>query len=140
MTEFIVEQVKWRDRESYLRDIRTIVFIEEQRVPVEMEWDEFDETCVHVLVKSRGSYIATGRLLDSGQIGRMAVLKAYRNRGVGSKVLDEILSIAKSMSMKKIFLNSQINVVDFYKKFDFVVEGDVFDDAGIPHRKMTKVF
>ncbi|HIF50158.1 MAG TPA: GNAT family N-acetyltransferase, partial [Thiotrichaceae bacterium] len=88
MTELdvIVEQVKWQDRDSPLRHIRTIVFIEEQKVPVEMEWDEFDETCVHVIAKIEGDFIATGRLLDSGQIGRMAVLKPHRNMGVGSKI------------------------------------------------------
>jgi len=140
MTELglIIEQVNWRDSESHLRHIRTVVFIEEQNVPVVMEWDEFDESCVHVLVEAEGRYIATGRLLTSGQIGRMAVLKPYRNRGVGSKVLDKILSIAESMEMKTIFLNSQIKAVNFYKKFGFVEEGDIFDDAGILHLKMRK--
>lgn len=138
MTEIMVDQVKWHEKESHLRHIRTIVFIEEQNVPVEMEWDEFDETCAHVLVNMNSDYIATGRLLDTGQIGRMAVLKSYRNRGVGSKILERLLSIAKTMGLKTVFLNSQIDAVKFYKKFDFIEEGSIFDDAGIPHRKMKK--
>ncbi len=141
MTELdvIVEQVKWQDRDSPLRHIRTIVFIEEQKVPVEMEWDEFDETCVHVIAKIEGEFIATGRLLDSGQIGRMAVLKPHRNMGVGSKILEELLLIAESMRMETVFLNAQIDALEFYQKFGFIEVSGIFDDAGIPHRKMTKV-
>lgn len=112
--------------------------IEEQKVPEDMEWDEFDESCVHVFAETNNSFMATARLLDTGQIGRMAVLKAYRNNGVGSMILEKILSIAKSMSMKTVFLNSQIDAVDFYKKFGFVEVGGIFDDAGIPYRKMHK--
>jgi predicted GNAT family N-acyltransferase len=105
-----------------------------------MEWDEYDETCIHVLAFSNGEPIATGRILDTGQIGRMAVLKEYRNKRVGTKMLEEILDVAVSKNMKMVFLNSQIDAINFYKKFGFVEEGGVFDDAGIPHLKMTKVF
>ena len=138
--KFTVDQVTWQDRESHLRDIRTAVFIEEQNVPVEMEWDEFDEGCVHVVAVIEGDTIATGRLLETGQIGRMAVLKPYRKTGVGSEIIEKILTIAKSMNMKTVFLHSQVNAVNFYKKFGFKEEGPVFDDAGIPHRKMQKIF
>ncbi len=139
MIDCIVEQVKWNEMESHLRHIRTIVFIEEQNVPEEMEWDEYDETCIHVVAKINNEFVATGRLLETGQIGRMAVLKSHRQSGIGSKILENILSIAESKNMKSVFLNSQIDAVDFYKKFGFEEEGDVFDDAGIPHRKMNKL-
>lgn len=125
--------------ECHLRDIRTIVFIEEQHVPESMEWDEYDETCVHVIVEINGNYVATGRLLETGQIGRMAVLKQNRQSGIGSKILEKLLSIAESKKMKTVFLHSQVDAVGFYKKFGFEEEGDVFDDAGIPHLKMTRV-
>ena len=134
-----VEQVKWQNMETHLRRIRTIVFIEEQNVPEEMEWDEYDETCMHVIVGMNGEYIATGRLLETGQIGRMAVLKSYRKMGIGSKILEKLLSIAESMGMKTIFLNAQLDAIGFYRKYGFEEEGDIFDDAGIPHRKMGKV-
>ena len=64
-----VKQVKWQDEESHLRHIRTTVFIEEQQVPEDMEWDEYDKTCVHVLATINNKPIATGRLLETGQIG-----------------------------------------------------------------------
>jgi predicted GNAT family N-acyltransferase len=137
--EYKIEQVKWQDRESHLRHIRTLVFIEEQNVPEDMEWDECDETCIHIIVEKDNEYIATGRLLETGQIGRMAVLNAYRKSGVGSAMLAKLLSIAESKDMASVFLNAQIDAISFYKKFEFEEEGGVFDDAGIPHRKMTKV-
>jgi len=138
MIEFTVEQVKWHEMKNHLRHIRTLVFIEEQKVPEDMEWDEFDQTCVHVLTKINNEYIATARLLGTGQIGRMAVLKPYRKTGIGSKMLVKLLSIAEAKNMKTVFLNAQIDAINFYKKFDFEEEGGVFDDAGIPHKKMTK--
>lgn len=138
MIECAVEQVKWQEDESHLRYIRTTVFIEEQNVPVELEWDEYDETCVHVIAKMNNEYIATGRLLETGQIGRMAVLKPYRKTGIGSKVLEKLLAIAKSMKLQSVFLNSQLDAISFYKKYGFEEEGGIFDDAGIPHKKMTK--
>jgi predicted GNAT family N-acyltransferase len=136
--EYKVEQVKWQDKESCLRHIRTVVFIEEQNVPEELEWDEFDETCTHVIAESDDEYFATGRLLETGQIGRMAVLKPYRARGVGSKILENLLTIAESHNMETVFLNAQVDAIPFYKKFGFEEEGGVFDDAGIPHKKMIK--
>jgi predicted GNAT family N-acyltransferase len=133
-----VEQVSWQEKEAILKHIRTVVFLEEQHVPEELEWDDEDKVCVHVLAKVNDEYIATGRLLDSGQIGRMAVLKPYRKKGVGSAMLKKILFIAELNNMNSVFLNAQVDAVDFYKKFGFIEEGDVFDDAGIPHLKMTK--
>ncbi len=134
-----VVQVKWQDMESYLRRIRTNVFIEEQNIPEEMEWDEHDKNCTHVIVKINGNYVATGRVLETGQIGRMAVLKPYRQMGIGSKILIKLLSIAAAKMLKAAFLNSQLDAIGFYKKFGFEEEGSVFDDAGIPHRKMKKL-
>ena len=135
---FNLQQVSWQDLESHLRNIRSRVFIEEQHVPAEMEWDGYDETCVHIIVEMNGEYVATGRLLETGQIGRMAVLQACRRKGIASKILEMILSIAESKQMETVFLNSQLEVVGFYKKYGFQEIGAVFDDAGIPHRKMKK--
>ncbi|GJM17681.1 MAG: GNAT family acetyltransferase [Thermodesulfobacteriota bacterium] len=138
MNEFEVLQVSWFDMESQLRAIRTQVFIEEQNVPVELEWDEADIDCIHLLVKKGSNYIATSRFLNTGQIGRMAVLKPYRHRGIGNAMLKKILIIAHSMDMNTVFLNAQLDAVDFYKKNGFIKQGDIFDDAGIPHLRMEK--
>ena len=139
MSDFEVTQVSWLNMELHLRSIRTQVFIEEQNVPVELEWEEEDVDCVHLLVKNNNDYIATARLLETGQIGRMAVLKPYRQCGIGSAMLQKILSIAKDRDMESVFLNAQIDAVKFYEKFGFLTQGDTFDDAGIPHVRMDKV-
>jgi predicted GNAT family N-acyltransferase len=139
MNEFEVLQVSWLDMESHLRSIRTLVFIEEQNVPIELEWEEEDVDCVHLLVKKDNNYIATARLLDTGQIGRMAVLKPYRQCGIGSAMLKKFLSIAKAMDMESVFLNAQVDAIKFYEKFGFLKHGVPFDDAGIPHVRMDKV-
>jgi len=136
--EVEITQVDWLKMEDHLRSIRTRVFIEEQNVPVELEWEEDDINCVHLLVKNDDEYIATARLLGSGQIGRMAVLKSYRQCGIGSKMLKKLLSIAETLDLNTVFLNAQVNAVPFYKRFGFQEQGDIFDDAGIPHRKMVK--
>lgn len=136
--ELKVRQVKWQDEAHNLRHIRATVFIKEQHVPEDMEWDEHDETCIHVLVTKQGEPIATGRLLETGQIGRMAVLKSHRNKGIGRRLLEKLLLIASKKNMKLVFLNAQLDAVSFYKKYDFEEEGRVFEDAGIPHIKMKK--
>ncbi len=133
-----VEQFEWHGYQKTLRHIRTEVFIKEQHVPEELEWDEFDETCVHVIAERNGEPVATGRLLETGQIGRMAVLLPFRKTGVGSKILEKLLSIARSKKMNSVFLNAQVDAIAFYEKFGFKEEDGVFDDAGIPHKKMTR--
>ena len=138
MSDVEVLQVSWRDMESHLRDIRSKVFIEEQNVPEDLEWEDADLNAVHLLVKTTGQYVATARLLNTGQIGRMAVLKPYRLSGIGSAMLVELLSIAEEKNMQRVILNAQVDAMAFYKKQGFKVESDVFDDAGIPHRKMSK--
>ena len=91
MSDVEVLQVSWQDMESHLRDIRTKVFIEEQNVPEDLEWEDADLNAVHLLVKTAGQYVATARLLNTGQIGRMAVLKPYRLSGLGTTMLVKAL-------------------------------------------------
>lgn len=135
---FKIEHVSWQRMEKHLRQIRMAVFIQEQNVPIELEWDKEDEHCLHLLVIYENDYIATARLLDSGQIGRMAVLKAYRHKGVGSAMLEHLVEVAREKTMSSVYLNAQITAVDFYKKFGFVEQGELFNDAGIMHRRMRK--
>lgn len=131
-------QVNWSEMKDHLRSIRTQVFIKEQHVPEELEWDDDDLSCIHLLAKKDNTYVATARLLKTCQIGRMAVLKQYRRCGIGSKMLEKLLSIANSLDMQTVFLNAQIDAKGFYHTFGFKEEGDIFEEAGIPHTKMTK--
>ena len=139
MNDVVISQVEWSVMEAQLRTIRTRVFIEEQNVPEELEWGDDDIDCIHLLANKNSEYIATARLLKTGQIGRMAVLNPYRRQGIGSKMLEKLISIAKDMDIKTVFLNAQTDAVGFYQRFGFQETGGIFDDAGIPHIRMNKI-
>jgi len=129
--------VNWQDEAVALRDIRTAVFIYEQQVPEDLEWDEFDPVSLHVLaLNSNDQPIGTARLLPDGHIGRMAVLKEWRGKGVGSAMLQRILEESSHRGMQKAMLNAQMAAIKFYEKFGFQVSGEEFMEAGIPHIKM----
>lgn len=135
---YTISIVNWQDETSALRFIRTIVFIQEQKVPEDLEWDAFDLINLHVLALSAdGQPIGTARLLPDGYIGRMAVVKEWRCKGVGSAMLVRILKELVNRGMQSAILNAQISAINFYKKFGFEVTGEEFMEAGIRHVKMT---
>lgn len=129
--------VDWEDEASALRMIRTAVFIHEQRVPEELEWDEFDIISTHVLAfNADGQPVGTVRLLPDGRIGRMAVLKEWRGIGIGRAMMLKVLEEVSNRGIPKAILNAQTAAVRFYEKFGFQAHGKEFMDAGIPHVKM----
>jgi predicted GNAT family N-acyltransferase len=140
MTEqasFIIRPVNWHANRDKLDVVRRSVFIEEQKVPEALEWDEMDERSYHVLALDRqGAPIGTGRLLLDGQIGRMAVLKPWRGRGVGSAILRALLDLAQKEGHETVKLNAQTHALAFYRKHGFKAFGSEFMEAGIPHRTM----
>ena len=117
-------------------NIRTAVFVDEQGIDARIDFDGLDEVATHVLIFSQGTAIATGRILDDGHIGRIAVLKTYRKQGAGTKVLQALLKNAKAKGFTRVYLGSQIHATDFYKKLGFSVCGEVFMDAGLEHIEM----
>jgi predicted GNAT family N-acyltransferase len=121
-----------------LEKIRHQVFIKEQGVPEALEWDEADATATHFIAMLNGEAVATARLTAEGQIGRMAVLPQYRNQGVGSELLEFVLEKAKNSKTEQLFLHAQVSAIPFYTRHGFTVAGDVFYEAGIPHRKMAR--
>lgn len=128
----------WNSEKNILAKIRRRVFIEEQNVPEDMEWDEHDSSSTHFLATLDNKVIATARLKTDGQIGRMAVLAEYRNKGIGSKLLQFVLLTAKQQKLKNIYLHAQISAISFYEKHGFTACGHVFYEANIPHREMSK--
>lgn len=137
MNTYTVRVANWKDDGLALRTIRETVFIREQRVPVELEWDEFDPNCLHLLaIDLAGNPIGTARLLPDGVIGRMAVLKEWRNRDVGSTLLLRLLEEAWKRKIQHVTLNAQLPAKGFYGKFGFRIAGEEFMDAGIPHVRM----
>ena len=127
----------WAVQKDALMGIRKTVFVDEQKVPESLEWDEYDNTAQHFYYSINNQTVATGRLKTDGQIGRMAVLAEYRNQGIGQRLLHYILQYARQQH-RHVFLHAQVAVSDFYKKAGFVEEGEVFMDAGIAHITMKK--
>lgn len=135
---FEIREVTWLEAEDQLRIIRTQVFIVEQSVPEDMEWDGLDDEAVHLLaVCPDGTVVGTVRLLLDGHIGRMAVVKGWRNQGVGRALLARVLDIASMKGMNHIELNAQSTALGFYEKAGFHRVGEEFLDAGIPHYRMS---
>ena len=124
--------------------IRKAVFIDEQRVPEELELDADDLQAIHVLAKIDGLSVGTARLVaiskDQAQIGRMAVLDQYRGQGIGRQILEKLIQFAQEKGFTGLFLHSQVNAIPFYEKMGFKADGDIYDEAGIPHRNMMLVF
>jgi hypothetical protein len=130
----------WENYSVDLRKIREIVFMKEQLVPKEEEWDGQDERSWHYLAISKeGNPIGCARLMPSGQIGRMAVLKEQRGLGIGALLLDSVVIHAKELKIEHIFLHAQTYAIGFYEKAGFKVHGEEFMDANIPHYAMNLV-
>jgi predicted GNAT family N-acyltransferase len=134
---FNIKEVSWKQDKQRIMMIREKVFVDEQNVPIEEEMDDLDVQCWFVLAEdSKEKPIGTGRLLPTGKIGRMAVLKEYRNIGVGSAILNALIEIANNESIKNLYLHGQVHAKAFYNKHGFIEQGSIFDEAGIPHYKM----
>ena len=136
MGKIVIKIADFDKNFTEIENIRNTVFIEEQNVPKELEWDEQDHESIHILAYYNNEAVATARLLKDGHIGRMAVLKAYRNRHIGKKMLEFMIDIANNKSINTIELSAQEHAVEFYKKYGFSVVSDVYMDAGIPHYDM----
>jgi len=135
-----VRAATWADDQALIAAVRRTVFIDEQRVPEALEWDGLDDDARHWLARAGERAVGTARLLPGGQIGRMAVLAPWRRRGVGSALLHAALGAARAAGLGAVFLHAQVHALAFYARHGFVVEGPVFDDAGIPHRAMRLAF
>lgn len=128
----------WRTLERHATDIRTEVFVVEQHVPSEEELDAEDVRCVHAVAYDGPRGVGTGRLLPNAHIGRMAVRKSHRGRGVGSLLLEALIAEARRRGDPEVVLAAQLHAVPFYRRHGFVAEGGVFLDAGIEHVNMRR--
>jgi predicted GNAT family N-acyltransferase len=137
---FTVEPVDYQGSLAQLREVREAVFIQEQGVPVELEWDELDPLCRHVLARDAdGVAIGTGRLTPERKIGRMAVLPTWRGRGVGDALLDALLEQARAQGWHDISLHAQASAIGFYARHGFLPQGPRFMEAGIEHQTMRRL-
>ena len=136
---FRVQSGHWDKLEQDAKFIRKQVFIIEQNIPEEEEWDDQDMISDHFVVYDQDQPIATARLLQNNSVGRVAVLKAYRGQGIGRMIMLEIIRQAHQQDRKFLQLSSQVHAISFYEKLGFSIQGDAYDECGIPHIKMQLV-
>ncbi|QIB64076.1 GNAT family N-acetyltransferase [Kineobactrum salinum] len=134
-----VQIADWPRQREILRAIREQVFVVEQSVPREIEWDGRDEEAVHVLGLLEGSPVACGRLLPNGKIGRMAVLARHRGQGIGRALLDALVAAASERGYQQVHLHAQQHASAFYQRAGFIPTGEPFTEAGIAHIAMRRV-
>ena len=131
-------EVSWRGHERDLSSLRRTVFVHEQGVAEDEEWDGADPECRHFLAEDgNGLAIGTARLMPSGQIGRMAVLREWRGQGIGARLLKLAVDAARAANCPSVFLHAQSHAVGFYERAGFKATGKPFMEAGIEHCEMT---
>ena len=133
----------WATLGAHAQAIRAEVFIDEQKVPMAMEWDEADRSCIHAVAFNRlGVALATGRLLQHAprvaRIGRMASAQTLRGSGVGRQVLEALMRTARERGDTDVLLHAQTSASAFYARAGFVPRGPVFEEAGIAHIEMLR--
>lgn len=132
----------WQDLGADAGAVRTAVFVIEQAIPAELEWDDEDATALHVVAYDRqGQPVATGRLLQPAphlaKIGRVAVLQHLRGQGIGEQVMRQLMEAARTRGDREVVLHAQRTAENFYRRLGYSVRGAPFDEVGIPHVEMV---
>ena len=144
MSEYFIKSGLWSELKLDAEKIRRQVFIQEQSILEQDEWDALDAVSLHFVVYDRhlendlkiNQAIATARLLENNSIGRVAVLKSYRSKGVGRLIMQQIIEHARTEKRQFLKLSSQLHAIAFYESFGFQVKGEEYLDCGIPHIDM----
>lgn len=144
MSEYFIKTGLWSELKLDAEQIRRHVFIQEQSIPEQDEWDAQDDVSLHFVVYDRhlendfksNQAIATARLLKNNSIGRVAVLKSYRSKGVGRLIMQQIIEHARTEKRQFLKLSSQVHAIAFYESFGFELNGEEYLDCGIPHIDM----
>lgn len=143
-TNVELEIDSWSAVREQALPIRFAVFVDEQQVPPELEVDEWDERCLHVIARNAAHQaVGTARLLPQppiGKIGRMAVLASMRGQGIGGAMLQALLQAARAKGLNALELNAQLHAVPFYQRAGFAVAAPAHEEAGIAHVQMRLVF
>ena len=138
MSEIHVRVADWQKDNADLRRIREAVFIAEQSVAPELEWDTEDADAVHFLAFERDYAIGTARLLPDGHIGRVSVLKDWCGLKVGDRLLQAAIAEAERRGLKRQMLSAQVHATAFYERHGFKIVSSEFLEAGIPHVDMVR--
>ena len=138
MSEITVRVADWHKDNAELRRIRDTVFVAEQSVPPELEWDAEDTDAVHFLVEEGDYPVGTARLLPDGHIGRVSVLKDWRGLNVGVALIQAVIDEAEKRGLTQQMLSAQVHATAFYEKLGFAIVSGEYLDAGIPHVDMVR--
>lgn len=138
MNKIHVSVADWQKDNAEIRRIREAVFVAEQSVPPELEWDADDESAVHFLAFEGDFPIGTARLLPDGHIGRVSVLKDWRGLKVGDALMEAVIGEAEKRSLKQQMLSAQVQATAFYERLGFTIVSSEFLEAGIPHVDMVR--
>ena len=140
MSQFTIRTGSWDELQNDAKLIREQVFIQEQQIAVEDEWDAEDAVSVHFVIYDQDQPIATARLLQNNSVGRVAVLKSHRGVGIGKLLMQQIIQQANYEQREFLKLSSQAHAIQFYAGLGFKVEGEQYLDCGIPHIDMRLLF
>ena len=124
---------------SKLFEIRRKVYVDELNVPIELEFDEYDKTAFHFVVEVDDFIVGTARLVMlgfDGNIGRVCILKEFRKKGLGTKLMTSIIHASTNMGLDRLIVEAKVDALSFYKKIGFVTEGNEYLEVGVPHKKM----
>jgi predicted GNAT family N-acyltransferase len=138
--QYHIRPADWDRDRTAIAAVRREVFIVEQCVPEHLEWEEEDARHHWFVAETRLGVIGIARLTDQGRIGRMAVRRPFRGKGVGRALLEAALAAARDVGMTEVFLSAQVQAMGFYARQGFSAEGEEYLDAGIPHRTMRLVY
>jgi predicted GNAT family N-acyltransferase len=138
--EFLIRSADFAADFSLIRSVRYAVFVDEQHVPEDVELDDRDPYCRHFLALARGGApVGTARIdLESGKVGRLAVLAPYRSRGIGRALMQACHELAGASGIDELWCNAQLAAMPFYERLGYSVTGGTFDEAGIEHVRMIR--
>ena len=133
-----IELMNWEQAQPVAGPLRFAIFVGEQNVPSGIELDDQDASCMHAVAYDvDNKAIGTGRLLPDGHIGRMAVVKDWRRRGIGAEIMAALMDEARKQGHAQVVISVQLQAAEFYRQLGFVAEGKVYPEAGILHQKMV---
>lgn len=138
--QFNIKQVTWQQAldQAQLKAVREVVFVQEQHVPLTIEWDNEDADAIHLLALDENeNAIGCARVLKHGRIGRMAVMPSWRGKGLGWALLKEAIAVCRQLGMLQVAISSQTHAIKFYQNAGFVVTSDAYIDANIWHVDMV---
>lgn len=137
-TDITLRPGSWAELRQDATAIRFEVFVAEQGVPAEIELDDMDAVCLHIVAYAAdGTPLGTGRLLPDGHIGRMAVRQAVRGSGLGGALLEALVEAGRQQGHHEVALNAQCHARTFYERHGFQAHGPEFEEAGITHVAMV---